>query len=456
MTGTVALLIVAVIVRIIGALIRQNGRYGIVRAVGWAACMTAVWLAAGAFGAWTPWWPALIAALGGALLEMRWSSHYIRPTADALLTIAVGLLSAPVLALAPLGAATGMVVVTGLAADWLARRINIRLPRRPVIFIGSLVIAALLLFNSRLVADGWRAISDDFLTINAVSSGLGVFPRSRLVYLGVTPAPFAMGERIVLESGAVAWLDRPTGDGPFPGMVFFHGSGSDGSMSPASIAVRRAALDAGYVVLALDHIGFGQSPLPDVNADILAWDPLLSAVEAVETLRAMPEVSTVIVAGYSMGAGDVLRVLPAVSGIDAAILLGASAIPPVDHNQFWYESFHTDRRMTAHLSPERYDELIERFYDNLGMASVLPLTHPPVLFINFEYELDVVLARQDVLYEAVPGCKGVWKFTDTTHYFDLADVAGLALGDTRAVRELSGQFRLLAANLTGPRPQPIC
>lgn len=456
MSGSLLLLGAAVVARLIGASFRRDGRHGLVRAAGWLAVTSAGWMAASAMGAWSPWWPAIVIALVGTLLASRWGGGLLRLLGDVTAAGLIGLLSVPGLSPERIMVAIALATLIGLAADWLVERASIRLPLRHIFIFGSLAIAVLVVTNSSSVIHGWESLSDDVKTINAVGSGLSVFPRSRLVFLGVTPSPNQMGERIELPTGGVAWLDRPPGHETHPGMVFYHGSGPLGSMDPMSIAFRNAAIDAGYVVLSLDHIGIGQSPLPDRDAELSEWDPLPSAAAAVEYLRSLPEVSSVVVAGYSMGAGDVLRVLPISEGIDAAVLLGASAIPPVDYNDFWFASFHSDRRMNTRISGERYDEIIRAYYDVITMATGLPPDHPPLLFINFEHEFDVVLSRQDDLYEAIPGCKSVWQYADTTHYFDLAEVAGLTFGDTRAVKQLSEELRWLRSTLTDPNAAPIC
>jgi pimeloyl-ACP methyl ester carboxylesterase len=199
--------------------------------------------------------------------------------------------------------------------------------------------------------------------------------------------------------------------------------------------------------LSPDHIGFGQSPTPGQDADIAEWDPLPTAAAAVDWLSAQSEVSSVVVVGYAMGAGDALRVLPVVPDIDAVILLGASAIPSIEYNRFWYESFHSDRGISWRLPEEDYGEILRRFYDMMGMASALPESHPPILFINFEHELDIVLSRRDVLIAATGGCKSVLEFPDTTHYMDMIDVVGLTLGDTRATQQLSEKMIRFSSSL---------
>ncbi len=448
--GTAALL------RLFGAFLRRGDHNLIYRAAGWLAVTTAAWLMAGAFGAWSAWWPAIVIAVVGVLLTTRWEGRYLNPLFDMVAAGSIALLSIPALLPGPMALAVVAATLTGLLADWTANHARIRVPLRPILLIGLLAIGAFLLANSQAVIHGLQSLGDDVLTVNQVGSGLSVFPRSRLAFLGIAPSVTGMGERIVLDTGSVAWLDRPAGRGPHPGIVYFHGSGRLGSMEPTSVAFRRAAVDAGFIVLSLDHVGIGQSPRLDLNAGLEVWDPLPSDIAAVEKLQSMPDVSSVFVAGYSMGAGDVLRVLPAVPGIDAAILLGASAIPPVDHNLFWYDGFLFNRGLDKRFTEERYDEVVERYYDSLTLAHDLPLDHPPVLFINFEYEFNDVLSRQDELFEAVAGCKHVWLFADTTHLFDLADTAGLTFGDTRVGRELSDKLDWLHSQITAKDPSLLC
>jgi hypothetical protein len=456
MHGSLLLIGAAVLLRLCGAFLRRGDRNLAFKAAGWLAVTSAAWLTASAFGAWSAWWPTIMMAVAGALLATRWQGRYLNLSFDVMTAGLTGLLSLPALSPGHMTLAVGLTTLTGLIADWLAYRVNIHLPVRPILLIGLLAIAVFFLANSQAAIHGFQTLGDDVLTVNQVGSGLSVFPRSRLLFLGVAPGVESMGERIVLDTGSVAWLDKPAGKGPHPGIVYFHGSGRLGSMEPTSIAFRRAAVDAGFVVLSLDHVGIGQSPRLDLNARIEDWDPLPSNVAAVEKLQFMPDVSSVFVAGYSMGAGDVLRVLPAVSGIDAAILLGASAIPPVDHNLFWYDGFLFNRRLDARFSEERYDEVVERYYDSVSLAHNLPLDHPPILFINFEYEFNDVLSRQVELFEAIAGCKHVWLFADTTHLFDLADTAGLTFGDTRVGSQLSEKLGWLQSTIAQEKTSSLC
>jgi dienelactone hydrolase len=456
MHGFLLLIGAAVLLRLCGAFLRRGDHNMAFRAAGWLAVMSAAWLIASAFGAWSAWWPAVIMAAAGTLLAIRWQGQYLNPLFDVMTAGLTGLLSIPTLSPGYMALAVGATTLTGLIADQLAYHVNFRLPVRPILLIGLLAIAALLLANSQAAIHGFQTLGNDVLTVNQIGSGLSVFPRSRLLFLGVAPTVASMGERIVLDTGSVAWLDRPAGKGQHPGIVYFHGSGRLGSIEPTSIAFRRAAVDAGFIVLSLDHVGIGQSPRLDLNAGIVAWNPLPSDVAAVEKLQSMPDVSSVFVAGYSMGADDVLRVLPAVSGIDAAILLGASAIPPVDHNLFWYDDFLFSRGLDARFSEERYDEVIERYYDSISLSRNLPADHPPILIINFEYEFDNVISRQDDLFEAIAGCKHVWLFADTTHLFDLADTAGLTIGDTRAGSQLSEKLDWLQSTMAQEQISSLC
>jgi pimeloyl-ACP methyl ester carboxylesterase len=268
-----------------------------------------------------------------------------------------------------------------------------------------------------------------------------------LPYIGLTP--IHQGERIVLETGAVAWLDRPSGKGPFPGVVFFHGANADGSKQSSAIVLRRALLDAGFVVLSVDHpAGYGESPAPEINDQIEAWDPLPTVLAELKALRAMSDVDKIFAFGHSMGVREVLRLLsvnvePKLTG--AVVFGGRMHEAPSELSEYWYERFHTDRRIPYRLPKEKIIEIHARFYDGKRIVQALEPDHPPILFVRFGYEWPDVAATRDELYASLPGRKTSWDLGNSTHYFSSWKKFGLVVGDTRVTRLLSRQFRLLAS-----------
>lgn len=265
--------------------------------------------------------------------------------------------------------------------------------------------------------------------------------------LNIAVAPECTGDRIVLKTGAIAWLEHPRHKGPFPGALVFHGSHPDGSDQKAACILRRALLQAGFVVLTIDHPGYGESPVPSSDGGVGVWDPLPTALAAFKTLRSNPDVGRIIAVGHSMGANDVLRLLSVEKQVAGAVVFGAGLPDGKAQDEYWYERFHRDRRMQRRISRNLVLWIRHRFYDNGHLVQNLPLDHPPIEFVRFGFEHSNIKAKRDRLYEAIPGAKTLWDLSDSTHYFNSIKVGDVIIGDTHVTRLLASRFRLLNAEL---------
>jgi pimeloyl-ACP methyl ester carboxylesterase len=210
--------------------------------------------------------------------------------------------------------------------------------------------------------------------------------------------------------------------------------------------MRRALLDAGYVVLAVDYPGYGASPLPAPITELAAWDPLPTARAALQVLRTMPEVNGIVTIGHSMGTTDAMRLLSTESQLLGTMVFGA-ALPDPSKDEFWYGRFHTDRRMRTRLPRELVQEIRRQFQDKGRPVSTLSPDHAPIVFVRFGVESVDTAATRDTLYNAIPGHKMVWDLTNFTHYFNTEHVAGVIVGDTQTIHMLTSWFRLLAGFL---------
>jgi pimeloyl-ACP methyl ester carboxylesterase len=451
--GAILLIVAALVLRFLGAMIRVNNRHLVVRGLGWVICTTAAWMVAGTAGAWFPLWPALALGITGALLDSRSDRRTLWTGTDVVVVLLSGLLSIPPLAFRPLVVVVAVAAGAGIAVDVSVLRVS---KWKRTIALGLASIGFVLLLSASMVIAIKRpsAISNGFhLLSNAVL-------QNRPLYVGLTPA--SKGNRVVLETGAVAWLERPPGGGRFPGALLFHGAHPDGSRQSSAIVLRHALLDAGFIVLSVDHPGYGESPTPNPHADIVSWDPLPTALAALKTLRATADVDAVLAIGHSMGTTDVLRLLSVTPELRAAVLFGASwgdssqGDPSEKDAEYWYERFHSDRRMREHLSEDRVLEIRKRFYEDGRFAQALSPAHAPILFVRFGFEGPDIIATRDVLYDAIPGRKMAWDFAESTHYFSSYEAAHLVVGDTRVTRSLASWFRVLASEFpdVGERTWP--
>jgi len=433
--GAVLLLSAALIVRTWGAAARIAWRQSLWRAVGWVLCALAGWLAAAAAGALFPLWPVLVLGIAGALLDLQGDRQELWSGADAIVVVVSGLFSVPRVEATVLIEITVLATAVGFAVDSLLRQS----PKR--VRVGTLVmlfLACISIGMARFPSIVWGASLLQEMSRNA-----------NLLEIGIVPV--CQGERIVLETGAVAWLERPPGEGPFPGALLFHGAHPDGSRQPSAIVLRRALLDAGFVVLSVDHPGYGESHAPSVDADIVAWDPMPTVLAALKTLRATKGVDGIFAFGHSLGATDVLRLSSVEPMLRGAAIFGAALGESIESGEiaeYWYKRFHTDRRMNNWLTRERFLEIGNRFYDEGRLVKALHPDHAPILFVQFGFEHSNIAATRDALYDAIPGRKMRWDLVNSTHYFSSHKVAGLVIGDTQVARSLASRLRLLPSEFS--------
>jgi carboxymethylenebutenolidase len=79
----------------------------------------------------------------------------------------------------------------------------------------------------------------------------------------VPPVDASNGKKVTFESAGltlVGFLYQPEGDGPWPALIWNHGSEKDPGAGPQFDSVASAFVPAGYVVFAPERRGHGESP----------------------------------------------------------------------------------------------------------------------------------------------------------------------------------------------------
>ena len=438
MSGVPLLLLAALTTRFLGALLRHSGRrLFLLHAAGWLLGLTAVWMAMGAVGCWAPLWPALALGLVAAVVDSpsrrkRWTWLLFEVPVALLLAF----VSLPPLATAPALMGVATVVVLGAAAEAVAPGVAERVPPRvglAAVAIPAAVCLLVLVLRPAVMSRGFETISE--LSRNGQPPHLGLMASTR-------------PERLVLATGAVGWLAKPRRGGPCPGALLFHGQHPEASMQTAAVVLRHALLDAGFAVLSVDHIGFGESPAPAADAPLSAWDPTPTSRDALRRLRTTSGVDQVFVVGHSMGATEVLRLLHLRGEVRGGIIFGGSFFKTqTSIGDYWYRRFHSDRRLTYRLSRERVLEIVNRFENHTELVEALDWEHAPLLFAVFEHDHPSVARTRDLLFAAIPSQKQLWEIEGSTHYFGAKGGRRIVVGDTRVTRRVSRRLRLFAAEM---------
>lgn len=160
-------------------------------------------------------------------------------------------------------------------------------------------------------------------------------------------------DTVIVRNGALdlrALLWRPEGPGPYPAVLFNHGSGTVAErLSAQAAAVGPVFAKHGYVLLFVFRRGSGLSASLGTSAtdlldqelaangqearnalqvQLLETDQLSDALAGLAFLRALPEVDTrrVSVAGHSFGGSLALLLAERDTALRAAVVFGGSAV----------------------------------------------------------------------------------------------------------------------------------
>lgn len=430
--AAIVLVSAGLFLRFAGAVVRVEDHHWAMRLSGWLSCMVGMWLLASAAGAWSPLWIALALAAAGSAIHLGSRSAWTFVAFDVAAIVVFSLVALPrldnvtlLLVAAGAGCAGYFMDRAAILLHW-----KLRLGIHAVQCLGIVTaVAAFVQVAPTMPVFAWHAASP-------------------AAWLHIAVAPTPQVRRTELVGGVVAWIERPRKNGPAPGAVFFHGAHRDGAHQPAAKVVRRALLDAGFVVISLDHPGFGASPLPNED-HVEAWDPLPAKEEALRLAREAADDRPVIVVGHSMGCLDVMRALAVHTDIDAALLFGGAVNVPRPDDEEWAERFYVDRQITEPMEPELITEIRKRLYDAHVIASALPDDLPPVLFVHFGIEHENVVIGRDHLAAMFPNELTHWHFHGATHYFNAWRRGGVLVGDRRVASRLADRLRELREELEG-------
>ncbi len=387
------------------------------RWAGLAVMPVATWLAAGALDVLAPIWMAAVAAaivvgVAASPCDDRWIY-----AGDAGLALAAALTTVPSVPLV-----IGALAAAGITAAWglLDRIVDVSgLVGRGVAVVAVGIVA---LVCAELLD---RASAENLYSIPEVAPGLAFLPTCG-------------GREIEIGPGSVAWLDRPRGTRPHPTALFLHGADPRGARQPVACMVRRALLDRGYAVLALDHVGYGASAHPDSGAAPEAWDPVEPARAALEWVRESGDLTVGPVVGHSMGAVDAVRLVAAgPDGVGRAILIAAAVGGGEQDEDYWYGRFHRDRGIEYRMPRETWREIDRRFYTAVPALEGLDAGHPPVLFVEVEREWEHLLDGRREFYRRLPGEKARVRLDGASHYLNTFFHRDVMVTDAQVLRGLA-------------------
>lgn len=226
-----------------------------------------------------------------------------------------------------------------------------------------------------------------FGAATAVSVSAGIRWLQSEVRKGVYPAPHPPAEiipragiRLLRTSGVnpVPVLYSPPPFAGAPTVVLFHGNGGEIAGSADLIESLGAA---GFGAAAVEYVGYGPRPTARPSeARITA-----SCVDALDLLRKFSEVTTIVLAGHSMG--SVFAMALAARGYGDRLVLAA----PVS------SGYRIARGMAPWVPPQLF--LGREKFDNLGLASQVSI---PALVIHGDADDQLPVGMGRELAAALP------------------------------------------------------
>jgi len=421
LNAALRLFLLAMVFRFAGAAALASG-WSVLVVPGWLLSAMAAWFAAAIAGIWVPLWMALAIGAGIGLMGMTGllrPARIYHPLLDGALIAGFLFLSSAHVSPLPVAAVGLVYILLGAAGDRLAGllpgRLTTAVPVLPVLLV------VLWLWHDRPFDGG---LNDQLLAVD----------KSFPLFLGVGIAH--AGERIELGDGQVGWVMGPAVE-PRGGVLVFHGAHPDGAHQHTAFPLQRALVKQGYLVMTLDHRGFGQSRVPTDYQTPEAWDPLPVARLAFARLegKLADDVPRILV-GHSMGNTEVLRALGSPVKADLAMLLGPSYQDGSDRDDYWYERFHADRGMGERRMPREAWRTLHDQYSNEIFVQALPDAHAPIAFVALGIEWPNALARQQVFWDEIPGEKYLLEVERGTHYLNTFSSRRLIFADVRIAHDV--------------------
>ncbi len=245
-------------------------------------------------------------------------------------------------------------------------------------------------------------------------------------------------------------LDR---DQPVPGIVLVHGNTRKGRKLPIYRLLSLKLAEKGYVVLAADCVGRGESDSPFGlgNLDALSCVPGTRA--AVRYLLRLAHVDTahIAVVGHSGGATVAIDVGIEDPNVDAIVAMGPSRLEREDLDNpktsaFFWNFFLNGIREAYHSDPPpwlTYD--VWRTYSERGdLVHRIPYLrktgHKPVLFMDGQFEWPNQVAWLRSRYDSMAPPKGYVIVPGSDHFLNTTDFGfqGSVLYDRRTIEATVG------------------
>lgn len=257
------------------------------------------------------------------------------------------------------------------------------------------------------------------------------------------------GERITFESQGLTLVGTLYGAGDSsltkPGILLLHGSTPQGRKLGMYRILAESLAERGYVVLAVDQRGFGESDNPPDVSQPESFDYVADVKNGISYLSSVAEVDPerLYLIGHSFGGDVAMTAATEETRIHRLVVIGpgrrfierggtsqAPEMPYFRRREMRYMWLWQPIPTDVYLQ-YRTKLSIENHMDYFAEAD-----HVPVLLIDGELEAQEDIEFLQAAYEAMAGAKAYTTLADADHYANVANFGPLIVYDEQAIHEL--------------------
>ncbi|MGI9326446.1 MAG: alpha/beta hydrolase [Pseudomonadales bacterium] len=231
--------------------------------------------------------------------------------------------------------------------------------------------------------------------------------------------------------------------------LVLHGADPNGARQAASQSLIAALHELDTYVVAIDHPGYGLSPVPDGDT-VQAWDPG-ALTEAAYAHLERSQCAKVTVFGHSMGASEALRLAASNKAPNVASikLLGAGVFEgTTESDNYWYKRFHQDRGLDHNSVPfELWKRIMQAYYHNGHLAEALPERNRSAIeFYVYDQENPDLAITRETLWQILDKPRRI--NLPMSHYFNAVSFGPVLLLDSRAISQAKRSLSSVNAQST--------
>ena len=249
----------------------------------------------------------------------------------------------------------------------------------------------------------------------------------RLGYLASGESISLQAEDLILAGD----LYEPPGvSPPHPAILLVHGSTRWGRRLSLYPLLAEELARRGYLVVAINLRGFGDSETPADTSSVVAWDSTKDVSAALTFLESLDKVDSerVSIIGHSLGGTLALKVSRVDPRIKKVVAIGPGhrlkEFAARDREEF-RERFSKVRELEHPIPSETFQEIYEAMFLDTALGYFKGERHQPVLLIDGELEREPGKRYLDEQYRQMTHPKSFIRLEDVAHYLSVSGLEEL-------------------------------